>query len=124
MSNDLNNLSRTSPYNANTHIPMFREQLKMHMNKNDRMRMKSPTNSFIDLLTNQNQMGKPQKKSLSYDKFKQRKIRAIYGKRVSMQINDIEEEDQSKGPDEDKNPQNKRFFLDCFKSSDKINEEF
>ena len=49
-------------------------------------------------------MGKPQKKSLSYDKFKQRKIRAIYGKRVSMQINDIEEEDQSKLPDEDKNP--------------------
>lgn len=94
MSNDLNNLSRTSPYNnANTNIPMFREVLKHHMYKNDRMRMKSPTNSFIDLVTHNPGQSKVQKKSL-YDKFKSKKIRAIYGKRVTMQINDKVEESE------------------------------
>jgi len=33
---------------------------------------------------------KAKKKSLSYDNFKHRKIRALYGKRATMQINEHE----------------------------------
>ena len=61
------------------------------MNTHDRTRNpKSPTNSFIDFLGQNQNQSKAQKKSLSYDNFKLRKIRALYGKRVTMQINENE----------------------------------
>lgn len=77
---------------------MFREVLKQHIYKNELLRnqkspsdfkgQQSPSNSYVDFLgQNQNQL-KAQKKSLSYDSFKLRKIRALYGKRVTMQINE------------------------------------
>ena len=97
-SSENKNRTRHSPYNVNAHIPMFREILKHHIYKNEILRsqkspsdykcQQSPSNSYVDFLgQNQNQT-KAQKKSLSYDNFKLRKIRALYGKRVTMQINE------------------------------------
>lgn len=99
MSTDPKNLSRQTPYNhLNSQIQVFRETLKQHMQRNDRMRIqKSPNNSFLDQhCQNQNQ-SKSQKKSLAYDPFKYKKIRALYGKRVSMKNESDDEKSQSKG---------------------------
>lgn len=71
----------------------------MHKNETTRGN-KSPTNSFIDFLGQNQNQNKAQKKSLSYDNFKLKKIRALYGKRVTMQLNESdlgENKNQTKG---------------------------